>query len=56
MDHDVQISYVGGFGEFLTFSQLLLSSLLLQRDTTVQYSTHSVKYEAKAVRRETSPS
>jgi hypothetical protein len=31
MDHDVQISYVGGFGEFLTFSHLLVSTRLLQR-------------------------
>jgi hypothetical protein len=31
MDHDVQIFYVGGFGEFLTFSHLFLSTRLLQR-------------------------
>jgi hypothetical protein len=56
MDHDVQLSYLGGFGEFLKFSPLLLSSRLLQHDTTDQGSIHSVKYEAQAARQDVSPS
>jgi len=36
------------------FPHLVLYTRLLQRHSTVQSSTHSVKYEAKAVRREVS--
>jgi hypothetical protein len=38
------------------FSHLLPSTRLLQHAHTVQGSTHSVKYEAKATRRDISPS
>jgi hypothetical protein len=31
MDHDVYLSYFGGFGELITFSHLVLSTRLLQR-------------------------